>query len=428
MKRHILRLVLTLCLLVSARAAAQAPAPIARDQNSSRQAQMYEDVEIMRRLLNGKLQRYGASGVAANAAWKNSCMACHDTVHGTGAAVLDYDNDGWLDLFVTNAHGGHVLYRNEGNGKFKDVTNEVGLDRFVLDATGTAHGLGAPHILDTEGTYLKGRGVVFTLTLPPPQGDPRPAPEATPDKPLTDWERIRREVRKEKPAEAAAKPRKEATLAEVILKVLAENGQHFTQLGLDESLTVAVTFRAPTAVSVGVAMGDVDGDGNMTNFAIHALRAAPQTDKPDAHASPAKPQAKDKPASTAQDYLLLGDLHVKQGKLSEAISTYQKALELKPDGRQAALLHQQLARTYLLMQKDDEARQALQKAMESLTRVQGEQPKPPKQADTAPTPLPSKLIISVPKRALDMVAMGKMTFEEFTKAATVEYLTFPTQK
>src|SRR5919106_1258776 len=37
--------------------------------------------------------------------------------YGMGAAVGDYDNDGWLDLFVT-AFGSNTLYRNMGDGTF----------------------------------------------------------------------------------------------------------------------------------------------------------------------------------------------------------------------------------------------------------------------------------------------------------------------
>jgi hypothetical protein len=49
-----------------------------------------------------------------------------DTV-GMGVAVGDVDNDGWLDLYVT-AFGSNVLYRNRGNGTFVDVTAEAGVD------------------------------------------------------------------------------------------------------------------------------------------------------------------------------------------------------------------------------------------------------------------------------------------------------------
>jgi hypothetical protein len=43
------------------------------------------------------------------------------------AAFADYDNDGDQDLFVTSTRGGNVLFRNEGNGTFRDVTREAGL-------------------------------------------------------------------------------------------------------------------------------------------------------------------------------------------------------------------------------------------------------------------------------------------------------------
>jgi len=45
---------------------------------------------------------------------------------GQGVCVGDYDNDGYLDLFVTY-FGKNVLYRNNGNGTFTDVTRESGL-------------------------------------------------------------------------------------------------------------------------------------------------------------------------------------------------------------------------------------------------------------------------------------------------------------
>src|SRR5579859_202490 len=47
--------------------------------------------------------------------------------YGMGAAVGDYDNDGFLDLYVTN-FGHNVLYHNNGDGTFTDVTREAGVD------------------------------------------------------------------------------------------------------------------------------------------------------------------------------------------------------------------------------------------------------------------------------------------------------------
>ena len=47
---------------------------------------------------------------------------------GQGVCVGDYDNDGFLDLFVTY-YGKNVLYHNNGNGTFSDVTKEADLDQ-----------------------------------------------------------------------------------------------------------------------------------------------------------------------------------------------------------------------------------------------------------------------------------------------------------
>ena len=46
---------------------------------------------------------------------------------GMGVAAGDYDNDGFIDLYVTN-FGRNVLYRNKGNGTFQDVTNSAGVE------------------------------------------------------------------------------------------------------------------------------------------------------------------------------------------------------------------------------------------------------------------------------------------------------------
>ena len=44
-----------------------------------------------------------------------------------GVAMFDYDQDGWPDLLVANDTQPNKLYRNLGNGKFKDVAVEAGL-------------------------------------------------------------------------------------------------------------------------------------------------------------------------------------------------------------------------------------------------------------------------------------------------------------
>ncbi len=47
-------------------------------------------------------------------------------LYGMGVATGDYDNDGNIDLLVTNL-GGNVLYHNNGDGTFTDVTAKAGV-------------------------------------------------------------------------------------------------------------------------------------------------------------------------------------------------------------------------------------------------------------------------------------------------------------
>jgi hypothetical protein len=48
---------------------------------------------------------------------------------GMGVAVGDYDNDGWPDIFVT-AYGKCTLYKNNHDGTFADVTDKAGVATF----------------------------------------------------------------------------------------------------------------------------------------------------------------------------------------------------------------------------------------------------------------------------------------------------------
>ena len=50
-----------------------------------------------------------------------------DEIYGMGCAVGDYDNDGWVDLYVT-ALGPDRLFRNQRNGRFVDVTKQSGIE------------------------------------------------------------------------------------------------------------------------------------------------------------------------------------------------------------------------------------------------------------------------------------------------------------
>ena len=66
-----------------------------------------------------------------------------DKGYGLGVAAADYDNDGDQDLYVNN-YGPNVLYRNNGDATFTDVTTEAGV------ANGNQVGAGA-NFLDMDG-------------------------------------------------------------------------------------------------------------------------------------------------------------------------------------------------------------------------------------------------------------------------------------
>ena len=57
-----------------------------------------------------------------------------------GIALLDYDDDGWLDLLVTNDTQPNKLYRNNHNGTFTDVGVQAGIA--YSDAGATRAGMG----------------------------------------------------------------------------------------------------------------------------------------------------------------------------------------------------------------------------------------------------------------------------------------------
>ena len=62
---------------------------------------------------------------------------------GAAVAVADFDRDGWQDFYVTNSAEGsrNHLYRNLGDGTFRDVAGEMGVAD--VNQTGTGVSMGA---------------------------------------------------------------------------------------------------------------------------------------------------------------------------------------------------------------------------------------------------------------------------------------------
>ena len=73
-----------------------------------------------------RLFRQNPDGTFTDVTEKAGLTGMPQNRYGMGAAVGDYDNDGFPDLYVTS-YGGNTLYRNHGDGTFRDVTAKAGV-------------------------------------------------------------------------------------------------------------------------------------------------------------------------------------------------------------------------------------------------------------------------------------------------------------
>src|SRR3981189_3695962 len=61
---------------------------------------------------------------------------------GASVSIVDFDRDGWSDIYVTNSAEGskNALYRNQHDGTFKDVAPELGVADVNQLGTGVSMG------------------------------------------------------------------------------------------------------------------------------------------------------------------------------------------------------------------------------------------------------------------------------------------------
>ena len=93
----------------------------------------------------------------------------HETSYSQGAAAGDYNNDGFPDVYVAN-FGRNRLYRNNGDGSFTDATDEAGLKQSfwtVSCAIADLNGDGMPELFDVN--YAQGKDLL-TRTCPDSKG------------------------------------------------------------------------------------------------------------------------------------------------------------------------------------------------------------------------------------------------------------------
>ncbi|TMQ32301.1 MAG: hypothetical protein E6K70_19285 [Planctomycetota bacterium] len=300
------------------------------DPGAVQDRQRYEEIEIMRRILDDGLRR------VARASTHDGLRSLNEsTVAGPwGLVFADFDNDGQLDIVLADPVEAPADYHSWLGQPLLRATRSNDPHR------------GMPPIETVEGLYLKRHGVVYTAgllvhyleTIKPSS---RPVP-----KPLTEWERVRQQVRGDK-AETPAQPLAHAreSLADQVLRMLAENGHNFSSLAPDETVTVAVTLRQgmdcalchkmDLSHTIGLSYKRLtDVTGQMPLASAVAAQGS-QREHPSYSNTTGKVLVGEAAAplnrgwtnTESENQALLGDLQMKQGRYKEAVEAYRKALE-----------------------------------------------------------------------------------------------------
>lgn len=434
------QILLGMAFLLTAPAATRAE-PGAPQKATTDMKAMYEDIEVMRRLLARELNN-------------------HRDVQSPWLFQLSNAND----KTYTNTVNKGLQWLGAQQGLGASSSDKAGINTlFSLLAAGAVDGntfYVPPQVHSTaaipfEGIYLKGHGVAFTATIPFSEtvvlNTPNkslallsgcgkchtdqsvrtlvtPQVETTP-KSSSAWEQMQKEVRGiSEPAKSQADAHvrvqdicSPGNLTEIYLKLFAENGFNFKQLPAGEYLTVAITFGEPGKEGVK---------------AERLLTASIMQSYQNAFAAAYK---------TAEEVAALGDLHAKQHKHDEAMKCYSdaiKRLESQPltfHGELSAAAakentekgtrllrnaYTKQAQELLALGKLNEARAALDKGANAIVKL-GATTNSSAATNVAASTLPAKLIMCVSKKSLDDVHAGTIDMEQFKKQADVQTINFP---
>lgn len=425
------------------------------------QRQLYEEIEILRRLFDRGVSRLP--------------LLAGDSVH--------------MNQFPYNLTGitGSIAFDGK-SGVVAGLPGGMGSVRLWDSSTGRSLGtFPSSQAHDWQGFYLPGQGVVYSVTLPQ-HGQPVVGGPAKPEPvPLSEWERVRKELRGEKVEAEKSRNQQNLSIADVVLKALAQNGHHLSQVPETEKITVAITLvQAPAQGKAPMTGGMMFGGGSapmMSGFGAGNISGGAGYISSSGSSSSGLPShfssssgggsysssggqssgnssggmsssiygsssggmsssiygSSSTPAigqrvNEVQKQILLGDLHMTQSQFQQALAAYQAAKEACRNdpanalsGRQWMDLDMKLVQVLFVLGKKEEAVKYLDDLI-SMVKSTAKPVGSGQSGNPSPgqIPLPDKLIISVPRKLLDQVGTGKMSFEDFRKAASVEYLSFRT--
>src|SRR5262245_8001084 len=414
--------------------------PAAAQSKPDRTA-MYEDVEVMRRLLGDALAKARPQAAPLTYQWHYpNTFNPNWTLGQVQQQRLQHNNARFNQPGARYVDPLGLPDNSFMNSPFGGVNLDNGLYQPYFSTTLYAEKPAPP---PTDGTYIKGVGVLLDVTMDYSEARALKSPvksatlaancarchgtamdqkvqatPAAPKKDVTDpWDAQLRKVRGEKEPEAPAAPATRLGLDEVcdpgkltdlILNTVTTYGNRFRELAASERIVVVVT-----------------------------LKGAPKPAAPGAAANDPAAQVK----SLADEQLALADLHAKQGKTDDAIKAYQKVVEIlskplrfsdtTPHDQAAELTdavtktlraaQNRLAQNLLVAGKLDEAKAAIEAAKTAAVHLEGAA-KPPAPARPA---LPIKLTMSLAKSAIEEHRAGRIGQNELRSAADVEAVGFP---
>jgi hypothetical protein len=311
---------------------------------------------------------------------------------------------------------------------------------------------------NVEGMYLSGHGYTFTATIPYHYRESVKVPLKSGQPMSSDWDRALKELRGEKSQSPQANRKTEPlTLADSVLKVLFENGEHLaigqpnqnvivgrSQVYDSDQVSVVITLRSTNCVSCH-QQGKAAATGVGQNLAATLAKSVSTTPSDKSGAGPVGAI----PTDETGNLVLLGELRAKQNQFNEAAEIFQRALTtLKTsyktdkkskssddDTREILMETSILSRTADCQKAAGDAESLLRsiqmiadnvKLLEQIsekirTKMASAQQAPWGKRQPG-VKLPSKLLICVP--TAHKAGASITSFEEFKRTASVTYQTF----